>query len=97
MCNILASNHQRKFLACAVLYQMKVLGLHGKVHTFEKPWFTTWESAAALWVSMLGYWVLVLWHHWGTRKAGAVPEEREPLLSVETSAQVVDNRKSKYS
>jgi len=61
---------------------MKVPGLHREVHTFEKPWFTTWESAAALWVSLVGYWILRLWQHWGRRKDAAGPEQ-EPLLTGE--------------
>ena len=37
----------------AVLFQLNGYGLHGRVHTFEKPWFTTFESALACWVTLL--------------------------------------------
>jgi hypothetical protein len=62
---------------------MKVPGLHGDVHTFEKPWFTTWESAAALWVSLLVFWSLKLWEYWKKQKSGARPSEQQPLLNGE--------------
>lgn len=41
------------FCCCAVLFQLNGDGLHGTVHTFEKPWFTTFESALACWVTLL--------------------------------------------
>ena len=36
-----------------MLFQLNGNGLHGTVHTFEKPWFTTFESALACWVTLL--------------------------------------------
>ena len=37
-------------LDVAVLYQLRAPGSGDLVHPFVKPWFTTWESAAACWV-----------------------------------------------
>ncbi len=36
----------------AVLFQLNGYGLDWTVHTFEKPWFTTFESALACWVTL---------------------------------------------
>ncbi len=36
-----------------MLYQLDGYGLDGTVHTFKKPWFTTFESALACWVTLL--------------------------------------------
>ena len=50
-----AGHRSLSFLLCyrAVLFQLNGSGLHGTVHTFEKPWFTTFESALACWVTLL--------------------------------------------
>ena len=63
----------------AVLFQLEGTGLHGKVHTFEKPWFTTFESAAACWVSILMFWLANTWHR--ARAPSGLPAEQEPLLA----------------
>lgn len=38
-----------------MLFQLDGYGLNGTVHTFEKPWFTTFESALACWVTLALY------------------------------------------
>lgn len=66
----------------AVLYQLSGAGLDGVVHHFEKPWFTTLESALACWVSLilfsLGSWFMQ------SRKSGTSAEGNlsQPLLQV---------------
>ena len=65
--------------AVAVLFQLEGTGLHGTVHTFEKPWFTTWESAAACWVSILMFWLANTWQR--ARAPSSLPAEQEPLLA----------------
>ncbi len=67
---------------------MKVPGLY-EVHSFEKPWFTTWESAAALWLSLLGHWLLRLWQSRGKRRGedASGPEEEQPLLAREADGE----------
>lgn len=66
--------------ACAVLYQIRGTGLHGQRHTFEKPWFTSWESAAACWVSILIFWGLQSMECW-SRKRNEAGSPTEPLLT----------------
>lgn len=36
-----------------VLYQLKGKGAGGHIHAFEKPWFTTFLSLVACWMSLL--------------------------------------------
>ena len=46
-----ASLEQASDRGCwAVLFQLEALGADHHLHHFEKPWFTTWESAVACWV-----------------------------------------------
>ena len=76
----------------AVLFQLNGNGLHGTIHTFEKPWFTTFESALACWVTLLLFALAILAKRcWGKahrrgRAAVSTSEANgsaEPLLPCE--------------
>ncbi|KAK9918918.1 hypothetical protein WJX75_008024 [Coccomyxa subellipsoidea] len=65
-----------------VLFQLKAEGEGGDVHTFEKPWFTTFESAAACLLSLLLYRAYqYLAQCWRWRKSKKPSESQQPLLS----------------
>ncbi|BDA48956.1 probable solute carrier family 35 member F6 at N-terminal half [Coccomyxa sp. Obi] len=64
-----------------VLFQLKAEGEGGDVHTFEKPWFTTFESALACLVSLLLYTVYqYLAQCWHWRNAQQLTASQTPLL-----------------
>ena len=63
----------------AVLFQLQGPGLHGEVHNFEKPWFTTWESALSCWVSLVVFWIIQAASRMD-RKSPTASSEAQPLL-----------------
>ena len=65
----------------AVLFQLQGPGLHGDEHTFEKPWFTTWESALSCWVSLIIFWTIKLAAKLKSRRSTATADQEQPLLS----------------
>ena len=65
----------------AVLFQLEGPGLHGDEHTFEKPWFTTWESALSCWVSLIIFWIIKLAAKLKSRGRNATADQEQPLLS----------------
>lgn len=71
----------------AVLFQLRGSGLHGTHHTFEKPWFTTWESALACWISIIIFWALHGFPH--ARRPPASRSEAEPLLGAAEQEEAV--------
>ncbi len=65
----------------AVLFQLKGPGLHDNEHTFEKPWFTTWESALSCWVSLIIFWIIKLAAKLASRARRTNADQQQPLLS----------------
>lgn len=65
----------------AVLFQLKGPGFHEDIHTFEKPWFTTWESALSCWVSLIIFWIIKLAAKLASKPAEPPPDHQQPLLA----------------
>lgn len=73
----------------AVLFQLDGVGLYGVRHKFEKPWFTTWESAVACWACLALIGFHQVWHRWQQHRAlhgSSSKGVREPLLDLADGA-----------
>jgi hypothetical protein len=65
-----------------VLFQLSSVGAGGEIRRFEKPWFTTFESALACWFSLF----LFALSTWVRRQPSGTTvgssTHREPLMQV---------------
>ena len=69
-------------LSCAVLFQLQAAGSGGDVHPFEKPFFTAWESAAALCICLPIYWLGLLF----SKRPDPTTDEEQPLLTHQVAS-----------
>ena len=73
-------------LPCVVLFQLQAAGSGGDVHPFEKPFFTAWESAAALCICLPIYWLGLLF----SKRPDSTTDEEQPLLTHQVASVHVD-------